>query len=49
MPVAIYRYLGRPGALNYGQAVAMSVLLMLVCAVAFVVIERFRVGDQGEF
>jgi thiamine transport system permease protein len=49
MPVAIYRFLGQPGALNYGQAVAMSVLLMLVCALAFAAIERFRVGVEGEF
>lgn len=49
LPVAIYRFLGRPGALNYGQALAMSVLLMGVCAIAFVVIERFRFGNEGEF
>ena len=35
MPVVIFRLLGQPGALNYGQALAMSTLLMLVCAVAF--------------
>jgi len=29
MPSAIYRFLGRPGAANYGQALAMSTLLML--------------------
>jgi len=49
MPVAIYRFLGQPGALNYGQALAMSTLLMLVCAVGMIVIEHFRVGDIGEF
>lgn len=49
MPLVIYRLLGQPGALNYGQALAMSTLLMLVCAVAFVLIERFRVGQVGEF
>jgi thiamine transport system permease protein len=49
MPVVIYRLLGQPGPLNYGQALAMSTLLMLVCAVAFVLIERFRVGEVGEF
>lgn len=49
LPIAIYRFLGRPGALNYGQALAMSVLLLLVCAVAFVAIEHFRVGGEGEF
>jgi thiamine transport system permease protein len=49
MPVAIYRFLGQPGPLNYGQALAMSCLLMLVCAIGFVAIERFRLGDEGEF
>ena len=49
MPTAIFRFLGQPGALNYGQALAMSSLLMLVCAVGFVAIERFRIGDEGEF
>jgi thiamine transport system permease protein len=45
MPIAIYRLLGRPGVANYGQALAMSTLLMLVCVVSFVVIERFRSGE----
>jgi thiamine transport system permease protein len=49
MPVAIERFLGQPGALNQGQALAMSTLLMLVCVVAFLAIERFRVGEIGEF
>ncbi|MEA3377728.1 MAG: iron ABC transporter permease [Chloroflexota bacterium] len=49
MPVAIFRFLGRPGAVNYGQALAMSTLLMLVCTGGFLVIERFRVGGMGEF
>lgn len=46
MPVAIFRFLSRPGALNYGQALAMSVLLMLVCAAGFLLIERFRAGNS---
>jgi len=45
IPIAIYRFLGQPGLSNYGQALAMSALLMLVCALGFVGIERFR----GEF
>ncbi len=49
MPVVIFRLLGQPGALNYGQALAMSTLLMLVCAAGFLVIERFRIGQVGEF
>lgn len=49
MPVVIFRLLGQPGALNQGQATAMSVILMTVCAVSFVVIERLRTAGVGEF
>lgn len=49
MPVLIYRFLGLPGVTNYGQALAMSTLLMLVTTLGFVAIERFRLGDIGEF
>ncbi|MEA3337746.1 MAG: iron ABC transporter permease [Chloroflexota bacterium] len=49
MSVAIYRALGQPGMLNYGRALAMSTVLMLVCAVGLLFIERFRIGDIGEF
>lgn len=49
MPLIIFRLLGQPGASNYGQAMAMSVLLMLVCALAFILIERLRFGGVGEF
>jgi thiamine transport system permease protein len=49
MPVVIYRLLGAQGALNQGQGLALSTLLMLVCAVGFLLIERFRVSGVGEF
>jgi thiamine transport system permease protein len=49
IPVAIARYLGQPGALNFGQAMAMSTILMAVCAAGFIAIERFRIADIGEF
>lgn len=49
MPIVIFRLLGQPGISNYGQALAMSVLLMMVCAVAFVAIERVRTASIGEF
>jgi thiamine transport system permease protein len=49
MPVVIYRLLGAQGALNQGQGLAMSTLLMIVCVVGFVLLERFRVGEIGEF
>ncbi len=40
LPVAIYRFLSQPGGLNYGQAMAMATLLLLVCALGILVIER---------
>jgi thiamine transport system permease protein len=40
LPVAIYRFLSQPGGLNYGQAMAMATLLLLVCALGIVAIER---------
>lgn len=49
LPVAIFRFLSQPGALNYGQAMAMSSLLLLVCAAGFALIERFQLGGEGEF
>lgn len=49
IPVAIYRFLGQPGALNYGQALAMSVLLLFVCAVAFVSMEAVRAEGESEW
>jgi thiamine transport system permease protein len=49
MPVAIYRFLGQPGAMNYGQAMAVSSMLMLVTAIGFFAIERFRPFGHGGF
>ncbi len=49
MPLAIYRFLGQPGAMNYGQAMAMSSLLMLVTAAGFLCIEKIRMGQIREF
>ncbi|WP_171170407.1 iron ABC transporter permease [Streptomyces sp. I05A-00742] len=49
LPVAVARLLGRPGELNYGQAMALSTILMLVCAAALLVLERVRTDRTGEF
>ena len=49
MPLAIYRFLGQPGTANYGQAMAMSSILMLVSAAGFMLMENFRSGHGGEF
>ena len=49
IPVVIYRLLGDPGYASYRQSLAMSVILMLVCACGFVTIERLRIAGVGEF
>jgi thiamine transport system permease protein len=49
VPLAIYRFLGQPGAMNYGQAMAMSTILMLVTAAGFLFLEKLRTGPEGEF
>ncbi|WP_055570386.1 ABC transporter permease [Streptomyces prasinopilosus] len=49
LPVAVARLLGRPGEINYGQAMALSTILMLVCAVALLLLERLRTDRSGEF
>jgi thiamine transport system permease protein len=49
MPIVIFRLLGQPGLTNYGQALAMSSLLMLVSVVSFIAIERMRSSGIGEF
>jgi thiamine transport system permease protein len=49
VPVMIYRFLSRPGALNYGQALALSTILMLAAIGGMLAIERFRIAEVGEF
>ncbi|GAA0916529.1 iron ABC transporter permease [Streptomyces thermoalcalitolerans] len=61
LPVAVARLIGRPGDLNYGQAMALSTILMVVCVVALLILERLLprsgagpaggtpVGRGGEF
>jgi thiamine transport system permease protein len=39
LPVAVARLLGHPGELNYGQAMALSTILMVVCVVVLLVLE----------
>ncbi len=49
LPIAIYRYISQPGALNYGQALAMSTLLMLVCAGGILIVDHFRMPGKDLF
>lgn len=49
IPVAIERFLSQPGGLNYGQAMAMATILMLLTLVSIGLIEKLRIPGTGEF
>ena len=49
IPVAIERFLSQPGGLNYGQAMAMASILMLLTIASILLIEKFRLPGTGEF
>lgn len=49
IPVAIERFLSQPGGLNYGQAMAMATILMLLTTISILLIEKFRIPGSGEF
>ena len=49
LPVAIFRFLGRPGELNAAEAYALAVVLMVVTAVSVFLVERIRVRRLGWF
>jgi len=49
IPVAIFRFLGLPGASSFGRAMALSVVLMLLTGIAVLAIERLRPLGGGEF
>lgn len=49
LPIAIFRLLGRPGTLNFGQALALSTILMALTAAVILLVDRLRLGDVGEF
>lgn len=49
IPIAIERFLSQPGGLNYGQAMAMAAILMLLTTASILLIEKFRLPNAGEF
>jgi len=49
LPVAIFRFLSRPGELNAGQAYALAVILMAVVAISVFSVERIRALRIGWF
>jgi thiamine transport system permease protein len=46
IPLAIYRFLGQPGLINFGQALALATILMLVSAAGILAMERLRMGES---
>ncbi|MBN1451966.1 MAG: iron ABC transporter permease [Anaerolineales bacterium] len=49
IPIAIYRFLSQPGGLNYGQAMAMASMLMVLATIGILLIERLRLPGAREF
>ncbi|GAW48775.1 MULTISPECIES: ABC transporter permease [unclassified Nocardioides] len=49
MPIVIFRLIGHPGAMNYGMALAASVVLAATTAVVMLLVERLRVPSVGSF
>ena len=47
--IAIYSFIGKPGALNFGRALAMSTILMIATASSILLIERLRIKGVAEF
>jgi thiamine transport system permease protein len=47
LPVVIYRLIGHPGDLNYGMALAASVVLGGATALVMLLVERLRVRSVG--
>ncbi|MTE21226.1 ABC transporter permease subunit [Streptomyces sp. TRM43335] len=48
LPVAVARLLGRAGEASYGQAMALSTILMVVCAATLLALEGVRTDRSGE-
>ncbi|WP_309136385.1 ABC transporter permease [Nocardioides campestrisoli] len=49
LPVVIYRLIGHPGEMNYGMALAASVVLAATTALVVLAVERLRVPSVGAF
>jgi thiamine transport system permease protein len=49
IPIAVQRFLSQPGGLNFGQAMAMATLLMVLTTLSILFIEKLRLSNSGEF
>jgi len=48
LPIAVYRYLNLPGALNFGQAMAMAVILLAVCTASMLLVDRLQLTNTAQ-
>ena len=48
IPTAIFRLLGQPGATNLGQAMALSVILMVIITLVILAVDSHRIRGPGE-
>lgn len=48
IPIAIFDLLGKPGAVPFGAAVSMSVVLMFITGIAVFIIDTLRTPKAGE-
>lgn len=49
LPVVIFRLIGRPGAENFGMALAACVILAAMTATVMIAAERLRTNSEGEW
>ena len=48
LPIAIFRYLNLPGGENYGKAMAMAAILLIICGGGFFMIEHLQIKMKGK-
>ena len=48
LPIAIFRYLNLPGGENYGKAMAMAAILLIICGGGFFMIEHLQINVKGK-
>lgn len=48
MPVLLERLMSRPGGAGYGQAMALAVLMVIVCAAVLALADRIGGNDHGD-
>ena len=48
VPVAVERLLSRPGPSGFGQAMALSCVLVVLCGAVLAVVDRWGGGRRGD-